>query len=312
MPESIIHTEHLCRSFGTIKAVDGLSMDVPAGIVFGFLGPNGAGKTTTVHLLLGLLEPTEGKARVISFDTRSQADEIRNRSGALLEFSGLYERMSAEDNLDLYGRIYRMTGPERKARIKELLTHLNLWDRRKEKVGNWSRGMKQKIAIARALLHRPPLVFLDEPTAGLDPVAAAALHADLTSLVANEGVTVFLNTHNLAEAEKLCAKVGIIRNGKLLTIGSPDELRLRNGGHKVEIIGKGFNENTLTLLQARTEVKQAEFQNGRLIIELHGENKIGPLVTLIVQSGAEIEDIARGGESLEDLFLTLMQEEINE
>ena len=311
MPESIIHTEHLCRSFGTIKAVDGLSMDVPAGIVFGFLGPNGAGKTTTVHLLLGLLEPTEGKARVISFDTRSQADEIRNRSGALLEFSGLYERMSAEDNLDLYGRIYRMTGLERKARIKELLTHLNLWDRRKEKVGNWSRGMKQKIAIARALLHRPPLVFLDEPTAGLDPVAAAALHADLTSLVANEGVTVFLNTHNLAEAEKLCAKVGIIRNGKLLTIGSPDELRLRNGGHKVEIIGKGFNENTLTLLQARTEVKQAEFQNGRLIIELNGENKIGPLITLIVQSGAEIEDIARG-ESLEDLFLTFMQEEINE
>ena len=312
MPESIIHTEHLCRSFGTIKAVDGLSMDVPAGIVFGFLGPNGAGKTTTVHLLLGLLDPTQGKARVMGFDTRSQADEIRNRSGALLEFSGLYERMSAEDNLDLYGRIYRMTGPERKARAKELLTHFDLWDRRREKVGNWSRGMKQKIAIARALLHRPPLVFLDEPTAGLDPVAAAALHADLTSLVANEGVTVFLNTHNLAEAEKLCAKVGVIRNGKLLTIGSPDELRLRNGGHKVEIIGKGFNENTLTLLQPRPEVNQAEFQNGRLIIELNGENKIGPLVTLIVQSGAEIEDISRGGESLEHLFLTLMQEEINE
>jgi ABC-2 type transport system ATP-binding protein len=205
-----------------------------------------------------------------------------------------------------------MSGPERKARAKELLTHLDLWDRRKEKVGNWSRGMKQKIAIARALLHRPPLVFLDEPTAGLDPVAAAALHADLTSLVANEGVTVFLNTHNLAEAEKLCAKVGVIRNGKLLTIGSPDELRLRNGGHKVEIIGNDFNENTLTLLQARPEVKQAEFQNGRLIIEINGENKIGPLVTLIVQSGAEIEGITRGGESLEDLFLTLMQEEVNE
>jgi ABC-2 type transport system ATP-binding protein len=284
-------------------------MDVPAGIVFGFLGPNGAGKTTTIHLLLGLLEPTRGKARVMGFDTRSQADEIRNRSGVLLEFSGLYERMSAEDNLDLYGRIYRMPGPERKARAKELLTHLDLWDRRKEKVANWSRGMKQKIAIARALLHRPPLVFLDEPTAGLDPVAAAALHTDLTGLVANEGVTVFLNTHNLAEAEKLCAKVGVIRNGKLLTIGNPDELRLRNGRHKVEIIGNGFNQETLTLLQARPEVKQAEFQNGRLIIELNGENKIGPLVTLIVQSGAEIEDISRGGESLEDLFLTLMQEE---
>ncbi len=309
MPESIIHTEQLCRSFGTIKAVDGLSMDVPAGIVFGFLGPNGAGKTTTIHLLLGLLEPTQGKARVMGFDTRSQADEIRNRSGALLEFSGLYERLSAQDNLDLYGRIYRMPGPERKARAKELLTHLELWDRRKEKVGNWSRGMKQKIAIARALFHHPPLVFLDEPTAGLDPIAAAALHADLTSLVANEGVTVFLNTHNLAEAEKLCDQVGVIRNGKLIALGNPDELRLRKGGHKVEIIGQGFNEKTLTLLRARPEVKRVEIQNGRLIIELNGENKIGPLVTLIVQSGAEIEDISRGGESLEDLFLMLMQEE---
>jgi len=309
MPESIIHTEYLCRSFGTIKAVDGLSMDVPAGIVFGFLGPNGAGKTTTIHLLLGLLEPTQGRARVMGFDTRSQADEIRNRSGALLEFSGLYERMSAEDNLDLFGRIYCMSGPERKARAKELLTHLDLWDRRKEKVGNWSRGMKQKIAIARALFHHPPLVFLDEPTAGLDPVAAAALHADLTSLVANEGVTVFLNTHNLAEAEKLCAQVGVIRNGKLIAIGNPDELRSRNSLHKIEIIGSGFTEETLTLVQARPEVKQAEIQNGRLLIELNGGNIIGPLVTLIVKSGAEIEDISRGGESLEDLFLTLMQEE---
>jgi ABC-2 type transport system ATP-binding protein len=309
MPESIIHTELLCRSFGMIKAVDGLSMDIPAGIVFGFLGPNGAGKTTTIHLLLGLLEPTQGQVRVMGFDTRSQANEIRNRSGALLEFSGLYERMSAEDNLDLYGRIYRMSGPKRKARAKELLTHFDLWDRRKEKVGNWSRGMKQKIAIARALLHHPPLVFLDEPTAGLDPVAAAALHTDLTSLVANEGVTVFLNTHNLAEAEKLCAQVGVIRNGKLIAIGNPDELRLRSGGHKIEILGTDFNEKTLTLLRARPEVKQAEIQNGRLIIDIRGESKIGPLVTLIVKSGVEIEDISRGGDSLEDLFLTLMQEE---
>ncbi len=309
MAETIIHTEHLSRSFGTIKAVDDLSMDIPAGIVFGFLGPNGAGKTTTIHLLLGILEPSQGQARVLGFDTRSQPGEIRAKSGALLEFSGLYERMSAEDNLDLYGRIYRMSAAERKTRTKELLTHLDLWDRRKEKVDRWSRGMKQKLAVARALFHHPPLIFLDEPTAGLDPVAAADLHADLTGLVSREGVTVFLNTHNLAEAEKLCAQVGVIRNGKLITIGNPDELRLRNGGHKVEIIGNGFQQKTLTLLQARSEVKKAEIQNGRLMIELNGETKVGPLVTLIVQSGAEIEDIFRGGESLEHLFLTLMQEE---
>jgi ABC-2 type transport system ATP-binding protein len=309
MPESIIHTEHLSRSFGTIKAVDDLSMDVPAGIVFGFLGPNGAGKTTTIHLLLGLLEPTQGQARVMGFDTLSQADEIRKRSGVLLEFSGLYERMSAEDNLDLYGRIFHMPGLERKGRTKELLTHLDLWDRRREKVGQWSRGMKQKLAVARAIFHHPPLIFLDEPTAGLDPVAAAALHVDLTSLATHEGVTVFLNTHNLAEAEKLCARVGVIRSGKLIMTGNPDELRLRKGGLKVEIVGRGFNEQTLTLLGARPEVEQAEIQTNRLLIKLRGQSDVGPLVTLIVQSGGEVEEIRRTGTSLEDLFLTLMKDE---
>src|SRR6476469_4778028 len=171
MAEPVIRTEHLSRYFGAVKAVDDLSLDVPAGIVFGFLGPNGAGKTTTIHLLLGLLEPTAGQAWVLGFDIRAQADAIRARSGALLEFAGLYERMSAEDNLDLYGRIYHMPAPARKDRIQELLTHLDLWERRRDPVGTWSRGMKQKLAVARALLHDPPLIFLDEPTAGFDHVA---------------------------------------------------------------------------------------------------------------------------------------------
>src|SRR5579863_7441603 len=187
MPESIIHIEHLSRFFGSVKAVDDLSLEVPAGIVFGFLGPNGAGKTTTIHLLLGLLEPTQGQASVLGFDTRTQAEAIRARSGALLEFAGLYERMSSDLNLDLYGRIYQMPAPDRRARIKELLTHLELWDRRKDQVGTLSRGMKQKLAVARALFHHPSLIFLDEPTAGFDPVAAVALRNDLVSLVAREG-----------------------------------------------------------------------------------------------------------------------------
>src|SRR5260370_33485589 len=224
MPEPLIHAEPLSRFFGTVKAVDDLSLEVPAGIVFGSLGPNGAGKTTTIHLLLGLLEPTTGQASVLGFDTRTQAKAIRTHSGALLEFAGLYERMSAQDNLDFYGRIYQMPAPDRRARIKELLTHLELWDRRQDEVGKWSRGMKQKLAVARALLHHPPLVFLDEPTAGLDPVASAALREDLASLVAREGVTVFLNTHNLTEAEKLCAQVGVLRKGNLVTAAAPAAL----------------------------------------------------------------------------------------
>jgi ABC-2 type transport system ATP-binding protein len=309
MTEPIIHTDHLSRAYGTIKAVDDLSLEVPAGIVFGFLGPNGAGKTTTIHLLLGLLEPTGGKAAVMGFDTRSQAGEIRAHSGALLEFAGLYERMSAEDNLDLYGRIYHMPAPDRRARTRELLTHLDLWERRKELVAKWSRGMKQKLAVARALFHHPPLIFLDEPTAGFDPVAAAALRSDLASLVGREGVTVFLNTHNLTEAEKLCAQVGVIRQGKLLTVGSPDALRIKTGSPQAEIVGHGFSEQTLALLKARPEVGHAELQNGHLILELRQESEVGPLVSLIVQSGGEVEEIHRGKASLEDVFLTLMEEE---
>jgi ABC-2 type transport system ATP-binding protein len=309
MPEPIIRTEHLSRFFGTVKAPDDLSLEVPAGIVFGFLGPNGAGKTTTIHLLLGLLEPTQGRARVLGFDTRTQADAIRARSGALLEFAGLYERMSAEDNLDFFGRIYRMPAPARQARTKELLTHLDLWERRRDLVGTWSRGMKQKLAVARALFHHPPLVFLDEPTAGFDPVAAAALRDDLAGLVAREGVTVFLNTHNLAEAEKLCAQVGVIRKGKLVALGAPDALRARMGGPQAEIVGRGFTEPMLATLRERPEVAHAELHNSHLAIELRGESAMAPLVNLLVHAGAEVEEVRRGKASLEDVFLTLMEEE---
>ena len=169
--------------------------------------------------------------------------------------------------------------------------------------------MKQKLAVARALFHHPPLIFLDEPTAGFDPVAASALRNDLASLVAREGVTVFLNTHNLTEAERLCARVGVIRQGKLLIVGSPDELRAREGGPQAEIVGSGFNEQTLSLLRERPEVSKAELHGGHLTIELRGEDEIAPLVSLIVQSGGEIEEVHRGKASLEDVFLTLMAEE---
>ncbi len=309
MAEYAIRTEGLTRHFGPVIAVDHLSLEVPAGIVFGFLGQNGAGKTTTIHLLLGLLEPTSGQANVLGYDVRTQSDKIRARSGALLEYSGLYERMSAEDNLDLYGRIYHMSAADRRARIKELLVHLDLWDRRKDQVGTWSRGMKQKLAVARALFHQPSLIFLDEPTAGFDPVAAAALRDDLAGLVTREGATVFLNTHNLAEAEKLCGQVGVIRKGKLLALGNPDELRFKKGGAQAEIVGRGFTDDILALLRERPEVASVEIQNGHLILGLRGESEVGPLVSLIVRHGGEVEEVRKGAASLEDVFLTLMEEE---
>ena len=206
-----IRTQNLTRTFETVRAVDGISFEVPSGIVFGFLGPNGSGKTTTIRLLLGLLEPTSGSAEVLGFDTATHADDIRQRCGALLEHTGLYERMTAEDNLEFYGRVWHLSAAERQQRIHDLLDAVGLWDRRKEPVGNWSRGMKQKLAVARAMLHRPQIIFLDEPTAGLDPIAAVALRDELAALVQQQGVTVFLTTHNLAEAEKLCQQVAVIR-----------------------------------------------------------------------------------------------------
>jgi ABC-2 type transport system ATP-binding protein len=307
--EIAIRTENLTRDFETVRAVDSLTIEVPAGIVFGFLGPNGAGKTTTIRLLLGLLEPTSGRAEVLGFDTRTQADEIRRRTGALLEHPGLYERLSAEDNLEFYGRIWHLPGGERQARIKELLTHLGLWKRRKETVGTWSRGMKQKLAVARALLHHPSLVFMDEPTAGLDPVAAAALREDLVALAAREGVTVFLTTHNLAEAEKLCGRVGVIREGKLVAVGHPDVLRARSGAQHAEIVGRGFSEEVLALLRAQPEVAVAELRNTRLCIDLRGDVDIAPLVSLIVSAGAGVEEVRKGRATLEEVYLTLMEEE---
>ncbi len=309
MTETAIRIENLTRDFGTMRAVDDLSLEMPAGIIFGFLGPNGAGKTTTINLLLGLLEPTSGRAEVLGFDTQTQGDEVRTRTGALLEHPGLYEQLSAEDNLEFYGRVWHMTPAERQARIKELLTHMGVWERRKERVGTWSKGMKQKLALARAMLHRPPLIFLDEPTAGLDVVAATAVRDDLETLAVREGVTVFLTTHNMAEAERLCGQVAVIREGRLVAVGHPDELRARAGGPRLEIFGRGFNDNVLNLLRTRPEVVAAGVQNEHLAIDLREGTDVAPLVSLMVSAGVQVEEVRRGKASLEEVFLTLMEEE---
>ena len=304
-----VNIKNLTRDFKTVRAVDNLSLKIPKGIVFGFLGPNGAGKTTTIRLLLGLLEPSAGNAEVLGFNTCSHADNIRERTGALLEHTGLYERLSAEDNLEFFGRIYKLPTRERKARIRELLTHFDLWERRKERVGTWSRGMKQKLSVARAILHRPSLLFLDEPTAGLDPIAAAALREDLANLVSDEGITVFLTTHNLTEAEKLCSRVGVINQGKLVTVGHPDELRSQSGKVRAEVVGRGFTRKVLNLLKSRPEVTDVSLVNDHLSIELKGPVSIAPLVKLMVAEGVEIEEVRKGKESLEEAFLALMEEE---
>jgi ABC-2 type transport system ATP-binding protein len=309
MNKIAIQTKNLTRDFETVRAVDHLDLTVDSGEVFGFLGPNGSGKTTTIRLLLGLLEPTAGQAKVLGFDTQTQADEVRQRCGALLEHNGLYERLSAFDNLDFYARVWHIDAFSRQRRIQELLTHLGLWERRTENVGDWSRGMKQKLAIARTLLHHPQLIFLDEPTAGLDPISAAALRDDLASLAEREGVTIFLTTHNLAEAEKLCHKVGVIREGKLLACGSLDQLQARATRPQVQIHGSGFTPDALEILKSLPTVAGIQRSNGTLTLDLFEPAETAPLVSLLINAGAQVEEIHKSKANLEDVFLSLVKAE---
>ena len=306
---TVVQMTDVSMSFGQVKAVDGVSLSVNKGEVFGFLGPNGAGKTTTIRLLLGLLTPSAGRAEVLGFDTRTQAAAIREHCGALLEHNGLYERMSAHDNLEFQGRVWRMPSAHREARIEEMLTDIGLWERRFDLVGKWSRGMKQKLAVARAMFHRPELIFLDEPSAGLDPVAAAALRQDLARLAEREGVTIFLTTHNLAEAEKLCHRVAVIRKGKLLAIGTVDELSGKDGSMHAEIAGKGFNDAIVAALRAMPDVASVRWENSHVSVALERGTEVAPLVHMLVGCGVQIEGVHKNEASLEDVFLDLMQDD---
>jgi ABC-2 type transport system ATP-binding protein len=304
-----IRLDGLTRSFGTATAVDGLTLEVPRGIIFGFLGPNGAGKTTTINLLLGLLEPTSGEVEVLGLDPRLDGDAVRSRAGAVLDQTGIYDQLTAEENLEFYGRAWRLGASQRQQRIRELLTAAGLWERRRDRAGSWSRGMRQQLALARALLHEPELVLLDEPTAGLDVMAATSVRAGLADITARGGTTIFLTTHNMAEAELLCAMVAVVRAGRLIALGSPDELRARSGTPRVEILGRGFDEPILAELRGQPGVTGVQRTNGHLVLELAAPVEAGPFVSLLVRHGAEVDEVRREQASLEEVFVTLMEEE---
>jgi ABC-2 type transport system ATP-binding protein len=305
-----ITTSHLTRRFGNVLALDDLTLDIPRGAVFGFLGPNGSGKTTTIRLLLGLIHPSAGEAIVLGHNVRTAGSEVRSRTGVLLEHTGLYERLSAEANLDYYARIARFSEVDRRARVREMLTQIGLWDRRAEPIRDWSRGMKQRLAVARALIHRPELVFLDEPTAGLDPLVAAALRDDLAELVRRDGTTVFLTTHNLTEAERLCHQVGVIRSGRLLAAGRPDDLVQRARQQSVvSFVGRGLDDGIAAMLRRRPEVRGVSRLDGTLRVELGDGADVSRLVAAIVNAGAGVEEVRKARATLEDLFVDLVDDD---
>ncbi len=310
-----IRTRGLSRDFGAVRAVGDLDIEVAVGTIYGFLGPNGAGKTTTIRLLLGLLEPSAGEARVLGHDVRSQSQLIREQAGVLLESDGLYNRLTARQNLDYFGRIAHLGDADRARRIKDLLVAMDLWDRRDGRVADFSKGMRQKLALARAFLSRPKLLFLDEPTSGLDTPSAVALRQQLVDLARDEAVTVFLTTHNLLEAEKVCDRVAVIRRGSLLAEGDPEEI---HGGRakRVTISGSGFTPDLVRRLAELPTVETAAFATApsadpgrRLWVDLETGRDASAAVRLLVEAGAEVGMVETARESLEDIFLKLVEEE---
>jgi len=301
-----IQTEGLTRRFGARTALDSLSLHIPRGTIFGFLGPNGAGKTTTVRLLLGLLHPDAGWARIMGLPV---GNESRRLVGVLLDRDGLYDNLSAWDNLDFYGAIHQLPIPDRGKRIEDLLRFSDLWERRDELVGGWSKGMRQKLALARALLADPPLLILDEPTSGLDPASLKVVRDLIVSLAADRQRTIFLCTHNLAEAERICTQVGLIRAGRLLLQEEPRALRLRMSRPQVVITTGGLSDAAIAAVRRLPEVQELTADGAELTLTLSEPAASERVVTTLVAEGTGVREVRHATRSLEDIYLELMQEE---
>lgn len=219
-----IEVQNLTRDYNGLRAVDHISFSVDSGEVFGFLGPNGAGKTTTIKILTGQLRPTSGEARVVGYDVVRERQQLKPQIGVVFEHQNIYERMSARDNLIFSARLYGV----KKARVKVVLAQVGLTDRARDKTKNFSNGMKQRLLIARALLHEPKVLFLDEPTRGLDPNVARDIRAIVVDL-AKKGVTVFLTTHYMEEADQISDRVAIIDQGRIVALDTPERLKAEYG-----------------------------------------------------------------------------------
>ncbi|TET83958.1 MAG: ABC transporter ATP-binding protein [Anaerolineales bacterium] len=302
----MIQTENLTKRFGDILAVDRLTLSVEAGEVFGFLGPNGAGKTTTIRLLTALISPTSGHATVAGCEVGREDEKIRRQVGILTESPGLYDRLSAERNLAFFARLYEVEDVD--GQVERYLRMLGLWDRRHEEAGIFSRGMRQKLAIARALLHEPQVLFLDEPTSSLDPEAARLVREFIVGLK-REGRTIFICTHNLDEADRLCDRIAVI-NTRLLALDTPSALRRQLYERTVVFHLREADPRFIQRVQTLSFVRSVREMDNKLVVALDDPEKHNPvIIRSLVEAGADIQFVGELRRTLEDVYLRLVGSE---
>lgn len=301
----MIRTEHLSKRFDKLLAVDDLNLEVERGEVFGFLGPNGAGKTTTMRMLAALIAPTSGAAWINGKRIGQDDETVRANVGLLTETPGLYPRLNAEENLTFFAQLHGVK--DIAGQVRKYLTLLGLWERRTEAVGGFSKGMQQKLAIARALLHEPPVLFLDEPTSALDPEASRVVR-DFVATLKGEGRTIFICTHNLDEADRLCDRVAVIKQ-RLIRVDAPEALRQGLYGRSVRV---QLRENAAAYLNL---VRELPFVTGvdaiakglRVSLD-EPENHNPELIQALVAAGAAIQFVERESHSLEQVYFDLLRE----
>ncbi len=312
--EPIIRTSGLTRHFGDTVAVSDLHLEIGSGEVFGFLGHNGAGKTTTVRLLNGILRPTQGTARVFGLDPVEHGAQVRGQTGVLTETPSLDDRLTARASLRIFARIYNVPRAQIEQRVNTLLQTFGLQDFADQKIGGYSKGMRQRLALARTLLHDPKLIFLDEPTSGLDPVAIRDVHNLILELTQTQQRTVFLCTHNLVEAQKLCHRVAVLAKGQLLAIGTPRELMTRYSRAQRVKLRIGIGQETLlpNLLRNSPQIQFTTTNgcdNETTQIALQGvtQTHLPDFLRHLAAHGMDLFAVEPEEASLEDVYFALQE-----
>ncbi len=300
----MIVVKGLTKRFGDVLAVDGLEMEVKPGEIFGFLGPNGAGKTTTIRMLSSLISPTSGKAKVAGYEVGREDNEIRRNVGILTESPGLYDRLSAERNLSFFAELHDVEDVA--GQVERYLRLLGLWDRRGDVAATFSKGMRQKLAIARAMLHEPKVLLLDEPTAGLDP-EMARLVREFISELKDKGRTIFLCTHNLDEADRLCDRIAVV-NTRLLALDTPEALRAKLYDRVVVIHLSAASPAYEKVVSEQPFVRYVEIKDNKLVVGLDDPERNNPeLIRALVDVGADIQFVGELRRSLEEIYLRLVK-----